>query len=231
MAVRERPSDHSQGRRAHDPALDEVLNTRKSVYIYQDEHVIKETELPDLEEHSITELGTGDGYVSREDVDRNTQRMINRHLDEKFNQAVIHEQKVRSRKITGRRIFETIVVLLLVVFVSALVILLMYPQTQLAEMARDNSNAKDRIARLKTEILDAEEAANGISDMDRIRAQALALGMQDPNQNQVISLPVPNNDTLKTVVSYDAYGVSEEALNSAMTNLADYYRNNPSGSN
>ena len=231
MAVRERPSDHSQGRRAHDQALDEVLNTRKSVYIYKDEHVIKENELPDLEEHSITELGTGDSYVSREDVDRNTQRMLNRHLDEEFNQAVIHEQKVRSRKITGRRIFETIVVLLLVVFVSALVILLMYPQTQLAEMSRDNSNAKDRIARLKTEILDAEEAANGISDMDRIRAQALSLGMQDPNQNQVISLPVPNNDTLKTVVSYDAYGVSEEALHSAMTNLADYYRNNPSGSN
>ena len=108
-------------------------------------------------------------------------------------------------------------------------ILMMYPQTQLAEMSRDNSDTKDRIVKLRNDILDAEEAANGISDMDKIRAQALALGMQDPNQNQIVNLPVPDNDSLKTVISYDSYGVSEEALENAVEGLSDYYRNHPDG--
>ena len=141
--------------------------------------------------------------------------------------AVAHEQHRKARKLTGRRLFETVVVLLLIVFVSALLILMMYPQTQLAEMSRDNSNAKNRITILKNEVLDAEEAANGVSDMDYIREQALKYGMQDPNQNQVVNLPIPKNDSLKTIVSYDAYGISEEALDSAVKNLADFYRNHP----
>ena len=229
MAVKERRPNKGGDRRQKDKVLDEVLNTRKDVYILNNDHVIKERKNPDLSEYSIEELPGHEKYVSREDIDRNTER-YREHLEEELARAVAHEQHRKARKLTGRRLFETVIVLLLVVFVSALLILMMYPQTQLAEMSRDNSNAKVRINRLKNDILDAEEEANGVSDMDRIREQALALGMQDPNQNQVINLPVPRNDSLKTIVSYDSYGISEEALDSAVGSLTEYYRTHPAGS-
>lgn len=214
MAVKERT----------DKTLNEVINARKDVYILNNNHVIKEDKLRDLSEHNVTELTGKDRYATREDVDKKTAE-YREHLQEELRKAVAYEQHKKARKLTGRRVFETVVVLLLIVFISALLILMMYPQTQLAEMSRDNSNAKDRIAALKNELLDAEEAANGVSDMDYIRNKAIALGMQDPNQNQVINLPVPRNDSLKTVISYDAYGISEEALDSSIKGLADYYRN------
>jgi len=228
VAVKERRRMNGGDRKQQDRVLDEVINARKDVYILNNDHVIKEQKNPDLSEYSIEDIPGHEKYVSREVIDRNTER-YREHLEEEFSKAVAHEQHRKARKLTGRRIFETVVVLLLVVFVSALLILMMYPQTQLAEMSRDNSNAKDRITKLKNEILDAEEEANGVSDMDRIREQALAFGMQDPNQNQVINLPVPQNDSLKTIVSYDAYGISEEALDSAVASLTDYYRTHPAG--
>ena len=214
MAVKERPVKH-------DNVLDETIANKKDIYTLKTGRVTKEDDL--LNTYS-------DDFVTREDVNRRNKELQEK-LEEKFNKARDHEQVKQARRLTGRRVFETIVVLLLVVFVSALMILMMYPQTQLAEMSRDNSNAKDRIAKLKNEILDAEEAANGISDMDNIRSQALALGMQDPNQNQVVNLPIPSNDSLKTVITYDAYGVSEEALETAVNNLTDYYRTHPDSGN
>lgn len=210
MAVKQRPVKH-------DFAVDEIINTKKDIYTLKDGRVTLEDNLPD-------------DFVSREDLDRRN-AALQEKIEEKYNQDREREQVRQARKLTGRRVFETVVVLLLVVFVSALMILMMYPQTQLAEMSRDNSNAKDRIAKLKNEILDAEEDANGISDMDNIRAQALALGMQDPNQNQIVNLPIPHNDSLKTVITYDAYGVSEEALENAVNNLTDYYRQHPDSGN
>lgn len=217
MAVVERP-----GKRV-DSALDEVINEHRVYTLRDGQGASAVSEKDDSSDPS-------DMFVTREDLDKRSAE-INEKLVEKYGKDVIREQKRQSRRLTGRRVFETVVVLLLVVFVSALMILMMYPQTQLAEMSRDNSDAKDRIVKLKNDILDAEEAANGISDMDKIRAQALALGMQDPNQNQIVNLPVPDNDSLKTVISYDSYGVSEEALENAVEGLTDYYRNHPDGGN
>ena len=214
MAVVERP-----GKRV-DSALDEVIKEHR-VY------TLKNGQGAVLSE-SDTDSDLSDMFVTREDLDKRSAE-LNEKLASEKNRDIIREQRRQSRRLTGRRVFETVIVLLLVVFVSALMILMMYPQTQLAEMSRDNSDTTDRIVKLRNDILDAEEAANGISDMDKIRAQALALGMQDPNQNQIVNLPVPDNDSLKTVISYDSYGVSEEALENAVEGLSDYYRNHPDG--
>ena len=226
MAVKERSVSRIPEKRFRDPELDEVINTHKDVYILNDKGVIKEDKHPDVREYELTE----DNFITREAAETKN-RELEEKVSRKYDQALINEKKKQARKLTGRRVFETVVMLLLVVFVSAFLILLMYPQTQLAEMSRDNSDAKDRITLLKNQILDAEEEANGISDMDHIRAKALALGMQDPNQNQVVNLPIPSNDSLKTVVAYDAYGVSEEALENAVADLADYYRSHPDQGN
>lgn len=139
-----------------------------------------------------------------------------------------HEEKAKTLKQNTHshnrsRVFETIVSVGLIVMVGFFVWLLLYPQMELSKMSRDNSDLKDEITVLKKNILDSEEDVNGINDVDSIRAQALALGMQDPNSNQVIALPMPKDDKLVTVVSYDEYGISEEAYENALDSLSSYY--------
>jgi|GEM_PF-527609 len=141
--------------------------------------------------------------------------------------AMMREQAEDVRKLTGRRVVEFAISFALILLVGFFALLMLYPQTELSELSRDNSNLKDEITTLKAAILDAEENANGVTDMDTVRAQALALGMQDPNQNQVIYLPIPNVDTLKTSISYDSDEINPEVLEKAEEDLAEYYRENP----
>ncbi|MBO4603670.1 MAG: hypothetical protein J5657_00050 [Clostridiales bacterium] len=147
--------------------------------------------------------------------------------DREHTRLIEKEEGRKARRLTGRRLFESIIAIGLVILAGFFAYLMIYPQTELSELARDNSNLKDEISRTKTKIIDAEEDVNGIIDMDTVKAQALALGMQEPNQNQVVNLPIPNNDSLKTSVSYDSDGINPEALAEAEDYLADYYRNNP----
>ena len=136
----------------------------------------------------------------------------------------LRKQTVKIRRAARSRGFETIVAVGLIVTIGVFFMLLINPQVSLAELAKDNSDLKDQIAVLKRNILDSEEDLNGITDMDSIRAQALALGMQDPNANQVVSIPMPEDDKLVTMVSYDEeFGISEEAYDSAVEALTNYY--------
>ncbi|MCR4669598.1 MAG: hypothetical protein K5643_00250 [Saccharofermentans sp.] len=171
---------------------------------------------------------TSDEYVtSKAEVTRLSREFEEDIEDIERTRQIEKEEGRRARRLTGRRLFESIIAIGLVILAGFFAYLMIYPQTELSELARDNSNLKDEISRTKTKIIDAEEDANGIIDMDTVKAQALALGMQEPNQNQVVNLPIPNNDSLKTSVSYDSDGINPEALAEAEDYLADYYRNNP----
>jgi len=223
MAVKE----HRSYNRKEDKDLYEALSARRTKLTYRDGAVMPSDEKTDAfakldivpNEYRLMP----DMTVSYEDVNRRShERMIERE-----DPAMYKEQKSRARKLTARNFFETIICVSFVVLVGVFIMLLLYPQTELSELARDNSNLKDQINTLKTQILDAEENANQITDMDTIRAQALALGMQDPNQNQVVNLPVPNNDSLKTVVTYNTDGINDEMLADSEDALAAYYQQHP----
>ena len=167
-------------------------------------------------------------YVtSMDEVEELNQRFEDDIEDRERTRLIEKEEGRKARRLTGRRLFESIIAIGLVILAGFFAYLMIYPQTELSELAKDNSNLKDEISRTKTKIIDAEENANGILDMDTVRAQALALGMQDPNQNQVVNLPLPHNDALKTSVSYDSDGINPEALAEAENYLAEYYRSNP----
>ncbi len=138
--------------------------------------------------------------------------------------AKTSEKKEQIKKETRHHTFELFVACGLIIAIGIFGILLIMPQVTLAKLAKDNSDLKDDIAVLRRDILDSEEDVNGITDMDSIRAQALALGMQDPNTNQVVAIPMPEDDKLVTMVSYDEeYGISEEAYNNAVEALTQYY--------
>jgi len=142
--------------------------------------------------------------------------------EEKKDKAL--EEKKQVRKASRHQRFELFVACGLIVALGVFGMLLIMPQVTLAKLAKDNSDLKDEIAVLRRQILDSEEDVNGITDMDSIRAQAIAFGMQDPNSNQVVSIPMPEDDKLVTMVSYDEeYGISEDAYNNAVEALTQYY--------
>ena len=164
-----------------------------------------------------------DKYISREELDRTTAEYNQKHSLSDVDEKRLKAQKRKVRALTRRKTFEVFMTVGFITIVGVFVFLLLYPQQQLSEISRDNSDLKDEISILKRQVIDAEEAINGVNDVDAIRAQALALGMQDPNSNQVVVIPMPVDDKLVTVVQYDAYGISEDVYNNALSNLADYY--------
>jgi len=143
---------------------------------------------------------------------------------EEERQSEIKSQSKAIKSASRSKFFETLVAVGLIILTGVFFMLLINPQVELSELAKDNSDLKDEITVLKRNILDSEVDVNGITDMDSIRAQALALGMQDPNSNQVVTIPMPEDDKLVTMVSYDdEYGISEEAYENAVEALIQHY--------
>lgn len=135
--------------------------------------------------------------------------------------------KTERRKIRAQKLSYSIIgsiICFIIVVVGVLMMLVLYPQAQLSELSRSNSEAKDRIATLKQQLSDVEENNNGIADMDIIKSQALALGMQEPNANQVVTVPMPKDDKFITMSGYSTDGVSDEAYAAAVENLSEYYQ-------
>ena len=222
MAVASRRKANSFDIGAEDKTLREVLSAGKTNLILKDNEVIPDETLI-IEEEPLTIEDHAEDYFTYEDVHERTVQYAMEHEDANAKR----EQKKKTRRLTRRKLFETILSIGLVILMGFFVMLLLYPQTEISELARDNSNLKDQINTAKREIVNAEENANGVTDMDVIRAQAIALGMQDPNQNQVINLPVPNTDSLKTRANYNSDGINDEAFNDSKDALADYYAANP----
>ncbi len=170
-----------------------------------------------------------DSPIERNYLEYISEVEIGSHAAERFAENLRSEvlNRDEQRKIMAQKrgyVILTVFLSIIIVVCGAMMMLLLYPQAQLSEMARNNSEAKDRIAVLKQELSDVEENNNGITDMDIIKSQALALGMQEPNANQVVTVQRPRDDKFITMSGYSADGVSEEIYDEAVENLADYYR-------
>lgn len=195
------------------PALKERNNTNS-----------RYTEIPDFILEGSVPYAEEDEFLTREEVNRRQEEFEKTHISAfKEHESTVRHTSGSTVKSNFKKLFEVTVSCLLIIAIGFFVGVLLYPQTELAEISRDNSDLKDEIAELRKKILDTEENINGVNDMDSLRAQALALGMQDPNANQVIFVPMASDDKLVTMITYDTYGVSEEAYNNAVGNLARYY--------
>ena len=190
--------------------IEALLSEKKATLRYTNGLVIEETK---------------NDYLNSTQVNEKTRSYARNH-QEYMNSDLAKEEKRREARLSRRRALQTIMFVGAIILAGVFFSLLLYPQSEMGELSRDNSDAKDRISALRQQIVDAEEGVSGITDMDVIRSQALALGMQDPNANQLVILPMPGNDKLITVEAYDEDGISEEALENSINNLAEYYRNN-----
>ena len=210
-----------------DKVLDEVLSAGKKNFAYTEGSIIPYDDYLVKDEPLIIEEPVDrsalEGVASYKEVHDRSVRYAMEHEDPQTRL----ENKKKTRRLTRRKLFETVISIILVIAIGVFVMLLLYPQTEISELARDNSNLKDQINTVKREIVNAEENANGVADMDVIRARAIALGMQDPNQNQVVSLPIPNTDSLKTRINYNSDGINDDAYKDSKDALADYYAAHP----
>ena len=210
-----------------DKVLDEVLSAGKKNFAYTEGSIIPYDDYLVKDEPLIIEEPVDrsalEGVASYKEVHDRSVRYAMEHEDPQTRL----EHKKKTRRLTRRKLFETVISIILVIAIGVFVMLLLYPQTEISELARDNSNLKDQINTVKREIVNAEENANGVADMAVIRARAIALGMQDPNQNQVVSLPIPNTDSLKTRINYNSDGINDDAYKDSKDALADYYAAHP----
>ena len=231
MATRERKTTVKKRKKpaiyVEDRDLRDALNTRKRSYTFKTDSIIPVMEplIIDRNFNKVTKKPkpSDKGYS----LEIMSERTKDYTAKKQKTPEMTKEQKQQVRKLTARKLFETFIAIGIVLFSGLFLIMLLFPQTELSELSRDNSNLKDSINTVRRKILDAEDNANGITDMDAIRAQALQLGMQDPNQNQVINLPIPNNDSLKTVLPYDTYGVNDDVLRVNQDALEEYYAAHP----
>ena len=185
--------------------IDEILNEKRQNYVYKD-----------------GKMGMiNPDYVSSDEVLDKTSNFNKQH--KVVSTDISEVSKSKWRKKTRHRFAQTIVAVGVILLVGVVFALTLYPQAQLSEISRDNSDLKDEIAELKKEILDAKGESDGVTDMDSIRAQAMALGMQDTNVNQIVNVPMPGSDRLVSVATYDSNGISDDALEAAQENLKEYY--------
>ena len=138
---------------------------------------------------------------------------------------MIEARKKLARR-NRKRTLETIIAVGLIIAAGIFFALVLYPQAELSELSRDNSDRKDEISALKKEIIDAKGEAEGITDMDSIRAQAMSMGMQEPNSGQIIKIPLPGSDRLISVATLDSDGVNDDAIDRALNDLKEYYHRN-----
>lgn len=160
-------------------------------------------------------------YYSANEVMKITTDFNKKHIAGMDQDSIERRKKLlkRNRKRTLQTMFAVSLIILAGIFFA----LVLYPQAELSELSRDNSDKKDEITELKKEILDAKGEQNGVTDMDSIRAQAMALGMQDPNSNQIVNIPMPGSDRLVSVGTGDSNIVDDDAVKNATDKLVDYY--------
>lgn len=156
---------------------------------------------------------------------------IERESVRKFSQGVTNEKAKKDYEIEKRnkrqyvkKVIQLSLFVAIMLVVGAFFAVVLYYQAKLSDLSTENANAKDRISTLKQDIVSAEEENNGITDMDSIRAIAIAMGMQDPDANQVVTLNYQREDNLESAVRYDNGVIDTDALSEATGDLAEYYR-------
>ena len=125
---------------------------------------------------------------------------------------------------TLKRFRDFILFSLAVAFVTALFGLLVYNEAQIASMNFANNNTERKINKMRQETSQMRETIFISADLEQVRKQALMhLGMVDPNNKQIVTVVVPKKDNMTTSRSYNSVGVTEDIVEEAKRNLADYY--------
>jgi len=130
----------------------------------------------------------------------------------------------KTISMTWKRFRDFILFALAVAFVTALFGLLVYNEAQIASMNFANNNKERQINKLRQETSQLKETLFVSADLEVVKKSALMhLGMVEPNDKQIVTVEVPKKDHMTTSRSYNSVGLTEDIVEEAKKNLADYY--------
>ena len=125
---------------------------------------------------------------------------------------------------TLRRFRDFIFISFAIAFVASLFGMLVYNEAQIASMNFANNQKEQQINKMRQETSQLKESLFVNADLEAVRkAATLNLGMVEPNEKQIVRVVVPFRDHLTTNRSYNSVGLSEEIVEEAKQDLADYY--------
>ena len=165
------------------------------------------------------------GVVLRETKEqKEAKRKKIRMQNKRAVEAVYGNYRKKTISMTLKRFRDFILFSLAVAFVTALFGLLVYNEAQIASMNFANNNTERKINKMRQETSQMRETIFISADLEQVRKQALMhLGMVDPNNKQIVTVVVPKKDNMTTSRSYNSVGVTEDIVEEAKRNLADYY--------
>lgn len=150
--------------------------------------------------------------------------MKDRKPSERATKAAYANHRKKSISQTVRRVRNFFLFALAICFVTALFGLLVYNESQIASMNFANNKKERQINKMRQETSQLKESLFVNADLDSIRQMAsMRLGMVEPSEKQIVSVVVPHKDHLTTNRSYNSVGLTEDIVEEAKRDLADYY--------
>lgn len=151
----------------------------------------------------------------------------------KVNLAPVSE-KDRDRRLRAQEIVKAnrrnqikffVAMVAMVLTLTGVMGFLLGQQTKLVEINFSNAEIEKQIDRLKIENVQQNSELIAETDLDRIRARALELGMQDPIASQIVYLDVPVQDRLILGHQSSQLEASEEREgNALLANIEAFFK-------
>ena len=162
------------------------------------------------------------GVIEKES--REERRKKIRMQNKRAVEAAYGNYRKKTFSMTLKRFRDFILFALAVAFVTALFGLLVYNEAQIASMNFANNNKERQINKLRQETSQLKETLFVSADLEVVKKSALMhLGMVEPNDRQIVNVVMPKKDSMTTSRSYNSVGLTEDIVEEAKKNLADYY--------
>ena len=130
----------------------------------------------------------------------------------------------KTFSMTLKRFRDFLLFALAVAVVTALFGLLVYNEAQIASMNFANNKKERQINKMRQETSQLKETLFVSADLESVKEIASKrLGMVEPNDKQIVHVIMPKKDYMTTNRSYNSVGLTEEIVEEAKRNLADYY--------
>lgn len=158
------------------------------------------------------------------DIRISDEEVKDRKSHERATKAAYVNHRKKSISQTVRRVRNIFLFALAICFVTALFGLLVYNESQIASMNFANNKKERQINKMRQETSQLKENLFVNADLDSIRQLAsMRLGMVEPSEKQIVNVVVPHKDHLTTNRSYNSVGLTEDIVEEAKRDLADYY--------
>ncbi|MBR2750972.1 MAG: hypothetical protein IKD90_07565 [Clostridiales bacterium] len=156
-------------------------------------------------------------------VDEERRKKIQKENKKKVDE-VYHYYRQKNFMESAKRLRDFIFIAIAILTVTAVLGALVYNESQIASMNFANNKLERQINKMHQETSQLKESLADSADLEYIRVQAgLRLGMVIPSFKQVVNVSVPNRDRMATSLSYNSHGVTDEMLEEATKDLANYF--------